>query len=399
MNKRISIIAGLLLLFAAGAAVVVRRHCREAGTAAAVQGIKYHCPMHPSYISDKPGECPICGMTLVPIENAAAPAGQGSKTGKLAHRILYYRSPMDPKITSPVPAKDSMGMDFVPVYADEAQASPAEPGAFKVSAARRQEIGLKLGMAMERPFAVEVRAEGKVAYDPDLYRTQQEYLSAAAALKQARASTLTGTLDRAKELEAASRLRLRLAGMSDAQIAALAADGKPDESLLLPSSSNGSPWLYAGVYEQDLPLVKPGQTVRATTISLPGRTFEGRIVSIDPVLDPATRSARLRARLSDPEGLLKPGMYLNAVVLADSGRRLTVPSGAVVDTGTRQVVFVDLGGGYLAARGVTAGRGGGGYTEILKGLEPGDRVVTSGNFLIDSESQLNAALSAFGGDK
>lgn len=398
MNKRTSVIAGLLLLFAAGAAVVTRRHSPGTAQAPAAQAVKYHCPMHPAYISDKPGKCPICGMTLVPIQNAAVPAGQDAKTGTTARRILYYRSPMDPKVTSPVPAKDGMGMDFVPVYADEAQASP-EPGAFEVSAARRQEIGLKLGMAMVRPFAVEVRAEGKVAYDPELYRTQQEYLSAAAALKQAMSSTLPGTLDRARELLAASRLRLRLAGMSGAQIDALAAAGKPDESLLLPSAADGSPWLYAGVYEQDLPLVKPGETVRATTVSLPGRTFEGRIASIDPVLDPATRSARLRARLSDPEGLLKPGMYLNAVVRAGRGRRLTVPAGAVVDTGTKQVVFVDLGGGYLAARRVTAGRSGGGYTEILAGLEPGDSVVTSGNFLIDSESQLNAALSAFGKGK
>jgi Cu(I)/Ag(I) efflux system membrane fusion protein len=305
---------------------------------------------------------------------------------KAERRILYYRNPMDPKVTSPVPARDAMGMDYVPVYAGGAEEAP-EPGGFTVSPERLQKIGVKTGTAERRDLVREIRTVGRVAYDPELYRTEEEYLAALAASKSSRGGSLL----------ASSRLRLTLMGLSDAQIDALARAGRPDRSLLLSPGKGGEVWLYADAFESDLPLLKAGQAVVATSPSLPGRTFSGTVASIDPTLNPKTRAVRLRVRLKDPQGELRPDMFLDAAIRADLGTLLAVPREAVVDSGTRQVVFLDLGGGRLAARRVTLGVSAGDWVEVRKGLAEGDRVVTSGNFLIDSESQLQGAEAAFGG--
>ena len=304
---------------------------------------------------------------------------------KEARRILYYRSPMDPKQTSPVPAKDSMGMDFVPVYAGGTDAAP-DPGGFKVSPDRLQLIGVKTGTAERRDLVREIRTVGRVAYDPELYRTEEEYLAALTAGGSARGGSLL----------ASSRLRLTLLGLSGAQIDALARAGRPDRSLLLSPGKGGEVWLYADAFESDLPLLKAGQAVVATSPSLPGRTFAGVVASIDPTLNPKTRAVRLRVRLKDPDGDLRPDMYLDAAIRADLGTRLAVPREAVVDSGARQVVFLDRGAGRLAARRVELGASAGDWVEVRRGLAEGDRVVTSGNFLIDSESQLQGAEASFG---
>lgn len=316
-------------------------------------------------------------------------------SGKPEHKLLYYRNPMDPAIHSPVPAKDSMGMDYVPVYADEQQAPP-EPGGFKVAPGRLQEIGVKTAAAQRRDLVRSIRTVGRVAYDPELYRTQEEFLAAAAAARQAQKSSLPETQARAKSLLKSSRLRLRLLGLSDKQIDALIASDTPDLGLLLSSGKGGGLWLYADVYESDLPLARVGQGVRATAASLPGAVFSGSIASIDPVLNPKTRSARARIKITDPRGLLRPDMYLDVDIRVDLGERLAVPRDAVVDTGARQVVFIDRGQGRLAARRVELGARADDWVEIRRGLSAGDRVVTSGNFLIDSESKLKAAVAGFG---
>lgn len=399
MNKKNIIIALTAAALATGAGFVTYRHFHPSGSAGEEAKVKYNCPMHPTYISDRPGECPICGMDLVPMEEHDHSGGEsmdmGGESGMKERKIKFYRNPMNPAITSQTPAKDEMGMDFIPVYEDEAGKNGAP---FRVTPERRQKIGLRTAPARIMAMFADIRAQGRVAHDPELYRTQQEYLSALSAAARAKESSLEGSAERADALLQAGRLRLRLMGMSEDQIDGLAEEGAPDESLLLGSASGGKAWLYAAVYEEDLPLIKQGQVAAATTPSLPGETFAGRIVSIDPVLDPATRSARVRARINDPDGLLRPDMYLGAVIHVPLGRRLAVPDGAVVDTGKTQTVFVDLGDGRLEPRRVTAGARMEGYVEIMDGLEEGERVVTSGNFLIDSESKLKAAAAGFAGE-
>ncbi len=343
-------------------------------------------------------------MTLVVAVALAALAACGRSDGRISdgkpgRKILFYRSPMDPGQTSPVPAKDSMGMDFVPVYADEKTSADAEPGSFRVGEGRLQLIGVTGEPARSADLIRSIRAVGRIAYDPELYRTQEEYIAALAAARQAEGSSLAQTSPRARSLLASSRLRLRLQGLTDAQIDALGVIGKPDMGLLLSSGKGGILWLYAEIYESDLPLVRVGQAVEATTRSLPGEAFRGVIASIDPVLNPKTRTARARIRVTDPRGLLRPDMYLDADIRVDLGRRLTVPRDAVVDTGTRQVVFILRGGGVVVARPVRLGESSDDRVEVASGLSEGDEVVTSGNFLIDSESNLKAALAGMGMDR
>lgn len=329
-----------------------------------------------------------------------AACGRSGKSGapqKQERKILFYRSPMDPNQTSPVPAKDSMGMDFVPVYADE-RASAAAPGSFNVGEGRLQLIGVKTGTAERRDLVRTIRTVGRVAFDPELYRTEEEYLAALSAARRARGSSLPQVDHRAQSLVRSSRLRLRLLGLSDKQIDALGAADKPDTGLLLSAGKGGVLWLYADVYESDLPWVRAGETVEASAEALPGESFEGTISSIDPVLNPKTRSARARIKITDPRGLLRPDMYLDADIRVDLGERLAIPRDAVVDTGVRQVVFIDRGDGVITARPVELGARTDDWVEVREGLSEGERVVTSGNFLIDSESSLKEALSGMGMD-
>ena len=165
----------------------------------------------------------------------------------------------------------------------------------------------------------------------------------------------------------------------------------PDQRLLL-SDPNGQVWLYATIYEYELPLVKVGQMIAADIPAIGERRYEGAIRSIDAVLDPTTRSARVRAVLTDPDRLLKPEMFVNASILVDLGVVLAIPDEAVFSTGTTTIVFVDKGQGLFEPRHVTMGAHADGYAEATQGLTEGEVVVTSANFLIDSESRLKAAL-------
>lgn len=396
-NKKFLIFAvgaGFVLGIALGA--VLFHRAGSGGGAASAGKVLYHCPMHPTYVSDKPGECPICGMTLV-----RADSGQAAPQGKKERKILFYRSPMNPSVTSPAPAKDAMGMDYVPVYEDEVNGAPAGPGvpgraAVDIPEARQQLIGVRIGRVRKRPFIKEIRTAGRIAYDPQLYRAQEEYLAALSAYERVKEGGIAESVERSRSLVESSRLRLRLLGLSDSQIDRLSRSEGPDTSLLL-SGNSGKVWLYADVYESELPLVKVGQVIEASSLSSPGAVFRGKIRAIDPVIDPKTRSARVRAEIENPQGILKPDMYLDARIKIDLGDRLTVPDSAVMDLETRRIVFVAKGNGFFEPREVLLGAKSEDYDEVKGGLSEGESVVTSGNFLVDSESNLKASLAAIAG--
>ena len=388
--KRIGlgIVLGVLLALA-GNVVVTRLPREHAGGEGAVTGsTRYQCPMHPQIVADRPGLCPICQMQLQRVEDV--PATPSPKGG----RVLFYRHPMRPDVTSPTPAKDEMGMDYVPVYEEQVGGEGGIPGhaAFTLSPERQQLIGVKAQTVERRPLDVEIRTVGKVAYDPGLYQALVEYreaLRARAALGGASPEARFG----ADALVRAAGLKLRQQGVSEAQIREIGRDDRDPVNLLLPGKSV---WIYGQVYEYEVDLVRPGQEMVVTSPSLPGRTFRARVVAVDPILSATTRTARVRALFATPDESLRPETFVHVVLHVPLGDKVAVPESAVLDTGERQVVFVLAGEGRFEPRAVELGREANGYREVLVGVEPGERVVTSANFLIDSESRFRAAVAAFG---
>lgn len=373
-----------------------------------------------------------------------------------ARRILYYRNPMGLDDTSPVPKKDVMGMDYVPVYADDAPEGPQ----VKISPNRLQTLGVQSRPAASRKMSHTIRAVGTVeaserglytvspkfegwittlfvnttgarvrrgqpllaVYSPELVTAQEEYRVAVEALKsmgdaspEARAGM--------QALADGGLQRLRNWDIADADLADLKAGKEARESLPLRARTDGvvielmaragmrfmpgeplfqiadlsSVWIVASVFEQDLGFVRPGQEAAVSLAAYPGRTFTGRVTFVYPTVDPETRTARIRIELPNEAGLLKPDFYGNVEIEAgESVAAVAIPESAVLDSGTRQVVLIDLGGGAFEPREVELGSRGDGYVEVIKGLAAGQRVVVDGNFLIDAESNLKAALESLG---
>jgi multidrug efflux pump subunit AcrA (membrane-fusion protein) len=422
---------------------------------------KYYCPMHPTYTSDKPGDCPICNMRLVPMKEGAAGEHSGHVAGDAERKIVFYRSPMDPSVTSPVPMKDPMGMDYVPVYEDEVSggAAPSGPQGYipvRISPEKQQLIGVRLAKAEVGPEARTIRTVGRVEYDetrlhhvhtkvdgwigtlyvsytgqsvetgqplftlysPEIVATQQEYLmSLAAAGKSGGAEGSVG------DLAASAERRLLLWDIHHPEIEEIERAGQPKTYVDIVSHATGivvekkalegmrampgedlyviadlaRVWVTASIYEYELPLVRVGQAATIDLSYSPGRTFAGRIAYVYPYLDEKTRTARVRIEFDNPELLLKPGMYANVEIGVPLAEGITVPSDAVLDSGDHRIVFVAKGNGYFEPREVRLGARIDGRVAVLEGVAPGEEVVVGAQFLIDSESQLKAALAGMGG--
>ena len=325
---------------------------------------------------------------FVSRKEAAATKTGNEPAGSSGKKILFYRNPMNPQVTSPVPMKDEMGMDYVPVYQQE---QVIESAGVYISPAKQQLIGVKKGKVENRRLAGQILTVGKVAYDPELFVAQEEFLQ---ALKS-RKSIQKGAPDYADEQSASfiktAKRKLALMGMSEAEIDNLAAAGAADQNLYLPEGE--SVWVYIAVYEFEAGFVKIGLPVEMDAAAYPDQIFKGTIVSIAPVLETMTRSFKVRALVKNPEKKLKLGMFVNVKISYDLGEKLAVPSEAVMHTGAGNIVFVAQPNGYFEPKDVKLGVKSQNYYEVLQGLAVNDQVVTSGNFLIDSESKLNAALS------
>ncbi|MBI4355524.1 MAG: efflux RND transporter periplasmic adaptor subunit [Candidatus Omnitrophica bacterium] len=446
--KPIAIIGLVIAVIVVGGIVAVTQTRAHRHGAAA--GVQYYCPMHPTYTSDRPGDCPICNMRLAKRESPTAPAQPGApratrpakdicymhncpmvhqgqpcpmlvvaKEGEQvtcpicgAHvaeaattaeskKILYWTDPMMPGYKSDKPGKSPMGMEMVPVYEEAAgpstgAASPTGYAPILVTPQKQQLIGIKTTAVERRRLTKTIRTVGRIAYDPDLAVTQQEYLQSLASYEKAKQAPLPEIAAQAAAMVEASRQKLRLLGMSDDQIADLEQTRAAQTNLYLPAPGQ-SVWVYAQVYEYELGLVRPGIPVTVEAVGFPGETFTGTVRALDPVVDPMTRTVKLRAELPNPDGKLKPEMYVNVTIVADLGTPLVIPTEAVFDTGTKQIVFVDQGQGLFEPRGVVVGAKADGYDGVKRGVAEGERVVTSGNFLIDSESRLKAALEGMSG--
>ncbi len=357
----------------------------------AKDGIKglFYCPMHPAFTSDRPGSCAICGMDLVKKETAGAPAG-GQKAAGGDRKILYYRNPMNPQVTSPVPMKDEMGMDYVPVY--EEQGTQTHPGVY-ISPEKQQLIGVKKGKVQVRKLCGQILTVGRVAYDPALFTAQQEYLQILKGRESAQKANLNEVKEQSISLVKAARSKLLLMGMSEAEIDVIEKQGKAETNLYLPTSEDKNVWVYVAIYEYEAALVKEGMPVQVDTLAYPGQTFQGRIVSITPLLEAATRTLKARALVDNPEGKLKLEMFANVRIDYDLGEKLAIPEEAVMHAGTRDIVYVVDPNGYFEPKRVKLGAKAQGWYELLEGLAADEEVVTSANFLVDSESKLNAVLN------
>jgi multidrug efflux pump subunit AcrA (membrane-fusion protein) len=373
-------------VFAAGRHFINRQGMAASKTAKDL----YYCPMHPNFTFDKPGECAICGMTLV--KRGASPRVAGEKQKQAGERkILFYRNPMNPAVTSPVPMKDQMGMDYVPVYEEE-ETRGKQAGVY-ISPEKQQLIGVKKGKVEKRKLSGEILTVGRVAYDPMLFTAQQEYLQALKSSQTIGGGNLNYIEEQSAALIRDMKQKLLAMGMSEAEIVELAKRGKPQQNLYLPGSEDKNVWVYITIYEYEAGLVKTGTPVEVRAIAYPGEIFEGQVISVTPILETATRTLKVRALVDNPANMLKLEMFVNVAVKYDLGDKLSVQEDAVMHAGTRDIVFVAKPDGYFESRVVVLGAKAQGYYEVLRGLVENDEVVTSGNFLIDSESKLNAVLS------
>jgi membrane fusion protein, copper/silver efflux system len=410
--------AAILILVAAAAVLFLNREAffkNGPGQAASdtERKILYWVdPMHPAYRSDKPGTAPDCGM------------------------------------------------DLVPVYEDGGEVANLPPGVVKINHEKQQLIGVTYDTVAYRQISKTLRAVGRVAYDetkvshvhsrtegwiedvfvdfigkavrkgeplvsiysPDLLQTQQEFLLAIKGRRELSESSFRGAASGADSLYESTRRRLQLWDISEDQISEVERTGRPIKALTLPSPASGivltrnaypklrvmpetelysivdlsSVWIVADLFEYEAQDVVIGQTATVTLAYMPGRPFKGQISYIYPQMDNTTRTLKVRIEVVNPNLALKPDMYGNVELSTNFGKKLVVPQEAVMDSGSEQVVFVALEGGYFEPRRVGLGQKVDNNYVVLSGLRAGERIVTSGNFLIDSESKLKSASGSMG---
>jgi RND family efflux transporter MFP subunit len=357
--------------------------------------------MHPNYISDKPGECPICGMTLVPVEEE-----------KTSEEGTMKISPEKQQLT---------GVTYGRVEYRNLKKVIRTVAKLSYDETNIRYITTKFSGWIEKLY---VDYTGKLVkkgeplfeiYSPELVSAQEEYLL---ALKFEKIT------ERANSLLNSTRTRLLLWDISENQIKEIEESGKPMRRMVYYSPFSGfvieknvfegkyisagenlykiadisNIWVFADIYEFELPFIKMGQEAIITLPYYPGEVFRGKITYIYPSLENETRTVKVRIELKNFEFKLKPEMFGNAEIDIDLGKKLAVPESAVIDTGMRKIVFVNRGNGYIEPREVKLGHRVDEYYEVLEGLSEGEEVVTSANFLIDSESNLKSAIKGMSGE-
>ena len=409
----------------------------------------YRSTMNPSATSPVPTKDAM-GMDYEPVY-----AGDNAPKQP---KILFYRNPMNSSVTSPVPAKDNMGMDYLPVYAEDKAKTDDSAGAVRIDAATVQNMGVRTALAKQTLLSHIVRAVGRVAYDeehivrlhpktegwietlradktgqrvrqneellsiysPQLVASQQEYVLALNNLKVLEKSPIEDIRRGAEDLVKSSRERLNLLDVPAHQLHDLTDSQSIKKSLHIHTPADGivinigaregqyvtpetelymiadlsTVWVYAEIYEYELPWVKEGDPVEMRLAGVPGRTFKGRLAFIYPYAEAKTRTIKVRLVFDNADLLLKPDMF--AEVTIHAGKQLdavVIPSEAVIRSGAQTQVLVVRSPGKFEPRQVTTGLSSNNDIAIIDGLAAGEEVVTSAQFLIDSESKLNEATS------
>jgi len=387
----------------------------------------------------------MSGMTH---DNSTIPAPE-----KKEKKIKHWVAPMTPGYVSDKPGKSPMGMDLVPVYEDDD--ADAAPGSVKIDPVTIQNIGVRTAIIEERRISRQIRTIGIVAYDeksvvqiqtkvagwieklyidftgqpveedemlaelysPELVSAQDEYLVALDSVRQERTIKRRG---RGKSLLSAARAKLDYLDIPIHQIEALERDREIKKTLHIHSPNPGivvkkhiqegshvkpgmplytvadlsKVWVYADIYEYELPWLREGAEATMTLSYYPGKTFKGKVSYIYPYLESKTRTVKARLEFDNPGWALKPEMYANVMISTGSVKEeIAVPTEAVIRSGERNIVVVSLGKGRFLSRDVTLGAAGEGYYQVISGLKTGEKIVTSAQFLIDSESRLKEAVS------
>jgi len=382
-------------------------------------------------------------------------ADSNEKNTSKDKKILHWRAPMDPTYISEQPGKSPMGMDLIPVYEGDA---PGAGTTITIDPATIQNSGIRSAEVKRQSFSRTIRSVGHVDYDeetlynvnikfsgwleelfvertgdlvkkgqplfkiysPELVTTQEEYLLAFKNNKKLSGGNISEAVDGAARLLNATRQRLQFWDISDFDIRALEESGEFKKTLTIHSPASGvvlhkqavegsfikagmnlyriadlsTIWVYAHIFEYELPWIKTGQTVKMELPYIPGKSFDGRIDYIYPYLDAKSRDIKVRLVFDNKDLLLKPQMYANVTIKSKIGDNVVViPGEAIVRSGQRNLVFLDLGNGKFAPQQVTLGaEGEDGFVQILAGLQEGQQIVLSAHFLLDSESRLREVI-------
>ncbi|MDH5638502.1 MAG: efflux RND transporter periplasmic adaptor subunit [Nitrospinota bacterium] len=393
------------------------------------------------------------GYFIARVGPGGVPAGE---TETAERKPVFYRNPMNPEITSAVPAKDEMGMDYIPVYADGGSGANAPTGSVSIDPVTAQNIGVRSVVAIKKSLTRDVRTVGRLDYDekrvtrlhpkvegwidelfidvtgakvgrgtmllslyaPQLVASEEEYLLALKNAELLQKSSQKDIRDGARRLADAALERLELLDVPEHQLEAIRREKKIFKNLHIHSPFDGiviaigvregqfvTPktelytiadlsriWVYVDIYEDEMPWVRAGDAAEMNVTGVPGRVFMGTVTYIYPYLDAKTRTNKVRLEFDNPDQLLKPEMFAH-VTLKTSRQvdAVVVPSEAIVRTGAQEQVFVVRGEGKFEPRRVRLGVTTGGTVQIVDGISEGERVVTSAQFLIDSESKLNEA--------
>jgi Cu(I)/Ag(I) efflux system membrane fusion protein len=382
-----------------------------AGAEPASQPDKWQCPMHPSIVQDHPGDCPICGMKLVKVlgggaDGGPAPAGLATVTIDPARQQL-------------------VGLKIVHAERGPVGGAWRTNGRVAVDETRITHVPVKFGGFMEKVYGDFIgkpvgRGQPLYAiYSPELFAAQEEYLLALRTRRTlAEAGAATGGDGDA--LARAARRKLELWDVAASEIERIEKEGQPSRTLTFYSPASGvltkkdvvpgmkvaagdmpfeitdlgSVWFLADAYEGDLRRVRIGMKASLSFAAFPGRRFDGRVAFVDPLLDPKTRTAKVRIEVPNPGGDLRPELFGEAVLEAKPRQAVRIPADAVIASGTQEIVFVALGEGKFQPREVRLGDSDGTWSEVVSGLDAGEGVVTRANFLVDSESRLRASLQS-----
>jgi membrane fusion protein, copper/silver efflux system len=377
----------------------------------------YTCTMHPSVrLQDPKAKCPICAMDLVPVmKEAANEAAEPPAGGHVEGSTIF---------AVPVERQQQIGVTYATVERAPLAHTIRAVGIVEPDATRRWTFVARIAGYVQQLF---VTSPGQIVekdqpllsiYSPDLQTTQRELVMLLRMRDEARTNEARETPNR---LIAAAKARLQQWNVTEQQIAELQRSRTPTEFLTLRSPFRGVVqrvppgqgasvsvgdvlvevadlsvvWGSAEFYENELSVLKPGQKFTLTSASYPDEKFEGELAVVNPFVDPVKRTAKVRIDVANPDFKLQPGMFVNAELAMNMGEGLTIPVSAVMPTGTRNIVFIDKGEGKLEPRLVELGTKYGDRYEVRSGLEAGDRVVASANFLIDAEAKVQGALKTF----